>query len=151
METQKLEDTYHECIKQKFDDPKVHSPLWRLVKELYNSFMEFANPSPIPEPEPEEEDACPPDEWLTPDEFIEKFPVMGMSSLHTFIRHAPNEVRQAMSHRNKQLDCTMVHSRLFLKYIWENRKSFSRMHARLERANYFGFKFNEEDEDGQED
>jgi hypothetical protein len=115
---------------------------------MYNAMMEFANPTPV-SPVQDEVEETPVDEWLTPEEFLEKYPVMGVSSLHTFIRHAPAEIKDAFSHRNKQLDCTMVHNRLFLKYIWDNRTSFSRMHNRLLRRQYFGFKF--EDEDGQED
>lgn len=147
METKNLDESYNRCIKNKFDSHG--SPLWALIKDMYWSIKSFCSP----EIEELIEVKPPVDEWLTPEEFIEKYPICSTSLIRTYVRHSPEEKRKAMSHRNSELDSIVIMPRLFFEYIFQNRtnSSFRKMNNRLLQHNYFGFNFKQGEQNGQED
>ncbi len=144
METKKLDESYETCIRSKFDSHG--SPLWLLIKEMYLSFKSFCTS----ESDELLEIKKPVDEWLTPEELVQKYPVFSTSMLRTFVRHAPNDLRNAMSHRNSELDTIVIMPRLLFQYIESNKESFRKINNRLKQHDYFGFNINKEEKNGQE-
>ena len=139
METQKADEAFNECIKYKYDSNA--SPLWKLIRELYIAVKAFAGSPATEEPEKVTHE----NEWLTPDEFTMKYPdIMSPKTFYTFVRYGHDT--EKFAHRNKQLDSMVINPRNFFEYIFDNKKKFTRLHARLVRKEYFGFKFIEKEQ-----
>lgn len=73
-------------------------------------------------------------EWLTTEEFCDKYPIIKKSTLRDFVRHS----QQPCAWNKEATGVVYILPDEFMKYIRENRKKFFKVHARASRHNFFG-------------